>query len=495
MIKLSLLNFLNIFLLFIIINSDLEHDNIVHEPNIAVIPFKTFYPPWYQEGIRPFKPKDFYNTIHYSSSYFDLEIGKIFKQRLSLFFTLDDYYFHLDDNFFNDEKSNNLLCHYSSNLSDSYEIIKTNDLYIANNKRYSFAKEYFKIYSDLYLNNYNLYKFNFHHSLKNLKNISYACGKIGLLYASEDLSINMADYNFINQIHKNIKNIETSWTFRYNLNINEGNNYDGLFIIGIESLEKNKNKNELITIYTKLTECGNILEWKFPIDELYIGNYFYEINNEEIKFDTDIEGFEIPKIFLDKLNEKYFDRYFTKKICESEMVAEYYKIIYCNSDKFMENDIEKFPKIIFYKYKIGFNFSFTGKELFFKKDKKYFFRMITNTKNIEKDFKVGRLFLKKYQVIFNSDEKSMSFYKLNNNKKNIYDNNNKNKNMKRKKIFINIISYFGIGLLFLGIGIFFGRRYCFIDKKRLANELEDDNYEYKSKKNALNNKAKLIEME
>ena len=389
--KFSLLYFLIFFLLFIIIKSDLDPDNITYEPKIAVIPFKTFYPPvstLYNEGINSFNAKEFYNTIHHSSSYLDLEIGKSFIQKLSLFFTLDDYYFHLDDNYFYDEKSNNLICHFSSNLSDSYEIIKTNDIYAANNKRYSFAKEYFKIYSDIYLNNYNLYKFNFHHFLNNSKNISYACGEIGLLYAPEDLSINLADYNFISQIHNNLENVDISWTFQYNSNIDEENNYEGLFVIGIESLEKNKNKNDLITVYTKLTECGNVLEWKFPIDELYIGNYSYEINNEEIKIDSDIEGFEIPKIFFDKLDIIFFNKYFSKKICEIEGVSEYYNIIYCYSDKYMGNDIEKFPEINFYKYKIGFNFSFTGKELFFEKDKKYFFRMIINLKNIENDFKL-----------------------------------------------------------------------------------------------------------
>ena len=116
--------------------------------------------------------------------------------------------------------------------------------------------------------------------------------------------------------------------------------------------------------------------------------------------------------------------------------------------------------------------------------------MIINLKSTEKDYKFGRLFLKKYQIIFNSDSKSMSFYKNNNNKNNIYEKNN----IKKKITFINVISYFFIGVLFLFIGIFFGRKYCFIDKKRLANELEDDNFEYKSKKDDIPKEKKLIEM-
>ena len=82
----------------------------------------------------------------------------------------------------------------------------------------------------------------------------------------------------------------------------------------------------------------------------------------------------------------------------------------------------------------------------------------------------------------------MLFFK-NNNKKNIFENNN----IKDKNVIINILSYLFIGLLFLFIGIFFGRKYCFKDKKKLANELEDD-YSYKSKKNDIKKESKLIEM-
>ena len=114
--------------------------------------------------------------------------------------------------------------------------------------------------------------------------------------------------------------------------------------------------------------------------------------------------------------------------------------------------------------------------------------MVANLKKTEKDFKFGRMFLKKYQIIFNSDTKSMSFYKNNFKRKNIYEGNNNN-----KRIFKTFISYFFIGILFLGLGIFFGRKFC-INKKRLANELEDDNYEYKSKKDEFKKEKKLIEM-
>ena len=180
-----------IILLFLLfkIKSNLKSNNITDNPNIAVIPFKTFYLPSNQEGSNTFGAKDYYNTIHYSLPYLEIDTGKNINQKLWLFFTSDNYYFNLDDRYFNNEETNNLICHYLRTLSNSYEIDNSKSLYYANNKKYDFAKEYFKIYSDIYLTKYNLYKMNFHHALDKFKNVSYACGEIGLLYASEDLNI------------------------------------------------------------------------------------------------------------------------------------------------------------------------------------------------------------------------------------------------------------------------------------------------------------------
>ena len=478
-----------IFLLsFLKIESLLNENNTINSPNIAVIPFKTFYPPINQNGNKPFGAKDYYNSIHYSSSYLEIETGKNDNnQKLNLFFILDDYSIDLDDNYFKEEKIQNLICNYSSNFSDSYEIDKTKNIHVANKAYSVYSREYFKIFSDINLVKHNKIKFNFFHSIDKIKNISYTCGKAGLLYASKELFGSYSEINLINQIHNNLSNVDVSWTFKFNLN---NDKYEGLFIMGIESLEKKENKNILIPIYTKLTGHGNILEWKFTIDELFIGNQIYEINDEEIKIDSNIEGFEVPKLFSEKLNEIFFNKYYSQKICENEIVTKSHKVISCYSDKFTENDLKNFPEINFYKFKIGYNFTFTWNDLFYKRDKKYFFKMINNIENKDIDFKVGRIFLKKYQVIFNSDAKSMSFYKNNNHKNILYEN----KYINNKNIFLSVLSYIFIGILFLGLGIFFGRKYCFINKKRYANELEDDNYVYKSKKDGIKKEQKLIEM-
>ena len=51
-----------------------------------------------------------------------------------------------------------------------------------------------------------------------------------------------------------------------------------------------------------------------------------------------------------------------------------------------------------------------------------------------------------------------------------------------------------IGILFLVCGLYFGRKFCNIRKKLYANELEDDNFVYESKKEKIKKERKLIEL-
>ena len=251
--------------------------------------------------------------------------------------------------------------------------------------------------------------------------------------------------NFINQIHSNLKNVDYSFTFKFEAN-NSEKNIDGLLIFGLESIEKNK-KNEIIPIYINKNKNGNY-EWRFGIDQITIDNQLYEFNNDhELMINTDIEGIEIPYSFYNKLNKLYFNNYYSSKICQSEIVNNFYIMISCKSDKFTIKDIENFPKISFLKFKIGYNFSFSGEELFYQMDNLYIFKIISFLERYKTDFKLGRIFLKKYQVIFNSDSNCLLFYK-NPNIKHI--NNIKIK----KNIVLLTISYIIIGILFLGIGIY-----------------------------------------
>ena len=122
--------------------------------------------------------------------------------------------------------------------------------------------------------------------------------------------------------------------------------------------------------------------------------------------------------------------------------------------------------------------------------------MVVNNQYGYNDIVFGKIFLKKYQVIINSDQKYISFYKNNSvdgSEKNEEINNNF-ANENKKYNFIYIIIFIFIGGLILVFGIFIGQRYCNKKRRIYANELEDNNYVYEagSSKNYSKNKEYML---
>ena len=410
------------------------------------------------------------------------------KQFISLFILIDEYIFYIDDNYFFDEKKKK-ICRYSTQLSTSYEKSPSNDKLSNNIKDSVYATDYIKIFSDITLNKFNLIKIEFRHAFDLTKNISFTCGKAGLLVPNNKLYINSGT-NFINQIHYKLDGVDYSFTFQFNessKNLDEMN--DGLLVIGIESVERNKNE-ELLHMYTKPNRYGASTLWRFGVDQITIGNQIFEFKDEEFVIKADIEGIEIPYSFYKDLNKIYFNNYFEKSICKYELVNDMFIVISCNSNLFTSKDIQNFPKINFLKHKFGFNFTFSGEELFYKKENNYYFKMPAYLDRYRIEFKLGRIFLKKYKIIFNSDSKSMYIYKP----KQIKNENDYKAKIHKTKSFLIVISYIFIGIIFLGAGLFFGRRFCSINRKIHANELEDNNYIYESKEKGIKKDQKLLEL-
>ena len=487
----------NINLIFILcFNINLIKTILDTNPKIAVLPFKTYRFP-NRANTEQFSSKDFMDIIHNSLIYLNIEISKDIKQDkltqeiesmlynnkqfLTLFLVIDNDDFYISDNYFVDEQKKK-NCHYSTFLSSSYEVI--NDPKMNNMKNSVMASDYIKIFNDKNIlnNNEKLIKIIFRHSYDKNKNISFACGCVGLLSPIDNSEI-IKKSNFINQIRDILGTTDYSFSIQYNQKDNLDDMDDGILIIGEESLERVNNPN-LIPIYAKPKGYNTKLQWEFDINKITVGNK--SIENIDEYFDTiikaSLDGIQIPYFFYQELNSIFFNKYYSNNICQNEITNNLYVIISCNSDLFTQKDIESFPEINFFKYNIGFNFTFTGKDLFTKKGDKYFFKMVIYYQNHFKSFYFGRLFLKKYKVIFNPEFKSMYFFE---NNKNI----NVMKNEVKKSSTMISLGFIFIGILFLIIGIFLGRRYCIKRRKLYANELEDDNYAYESKeKNKTENK-------
>jgi hypothetical protein len=313
-----------ILLVFITRISPKESNKTKLTPNIAVLPFKTFrIPNKNNEG--SFSSKDYFDIIHSSKIYLEIEIGQSIKNKtlskeeeskipnrkqfVPLFIIIDDINLYIDDNYFYDKQKKE-ICRYSTELSTSYKVNSSNKFSPNSLTKNIFASDYFKIFSNTLLNDYNMIKIDFKHFCDPSKNISFACGKVGLTVPKSNLYLN-SNINFIGQIHKAMENVDVSFIFDYNDNRNIEGSDEGLLIIGADSYEKNR--DNLISLYSTTNSFGSDLNWVFDIDKITIGDNFFEFNKEEFIIKTDIDGIEIPYSFYELLKRIYFNIYFQKK--------------------------------------------------------------------------------------------------------------------------------------------------------------------------------------
>ena len=102
---------------------------------------------------------------------------------------------------------------------------------------------------------------------------------------------------------------------------------------------------------------------------------------------------------------------------------------------------------------------------------------------------MGRFFLKKYPIIFNPESKSMVFYKktkIEEEYKNITND---------KSIFSSLLfKFIIISILFLIVGVFLGRKFCLMRKRKYAQELIENNGELELETKINTKENKLIDI-
>jgi hypothetical protein len=299
-------------------------------------------------------------------------------------------------------------------------------------------------------------------------NISTICGNIGLSYLRRE----SVDYNFIAQLYRKFNLSEYSFIFNYT------NDDEGIFTLGNmphNYLQEKYSIDNLVYIYSI-----NLKEPMINIIEIIMERNGFNMEiydqNLKIKINPDIEGFEFPEKYFIKIEEIIFNNYYKNSICHKEVYKRIYDIVWCESGdtKFNEKEIKSFPNITFYLEKINnFSLSFNGKDLFYYKDNKYFFKIVSNA--LGDNINLGRILLKKYLTVFNQDKKQIYFYK----------NIEKNKENKETNIIQNntgkfaiIISCIICAVIFFALGIYLGHKFW---KKRNKKAYElNDGYDYTS---------------
>ena len=270
------------------------------------------------------------------------------------------------------------------------------------------------------------------------------------------------------------KNVINSYIFfmQFN-NLNEGN----FFIGNLPEEIMNFDKEFFRT--TKVINQNNYLFWGIQFDNI-------SMNNEKIKdSNTVFFSYEFGLISATKMSEEIIAKNLfnlnnnNNKNCfmeeftiNEELFGEVkYNSYYCD----LSANISNFPPLEFYNKDLNYTFKFDHNDLFVKNNNRFQFLIIFEQYEKNNRWKFGRVFFKKFLMVFDYDKKQIGFY-VKEGKSKIKNNNN--------KINIIIIIFIILILILLVYNFFFRKN----TRKIKANELED-NYEYKSEKE---NYSKLV---
>ena len=273
------------------------------------------------------------------------------------------------------------------------------------------------------------------------------------------------------------------------------NNFDGYIILGsgdYKYLKDIKNITEDDIQHTYSSYALGSLEWTVNFQPIY---FYYSQDNKttmdfdysNIAFNFDIKYYFATKQYFDLIKKYFFNEYISKGICKINSLNEFYlkyKYITCDKKNFNEEK-KKFPTLYMKSSAFNNTFELTYEDLFMEvNNDKILFLMFYDPWS-PTSFKFGQNFMIKYDFIFRVDEKDIGFinYAI---KENPNDGGKKPENTDNKKrniIWIVVLSVLLAGII---IGIFVGKKIWDNKRKKRANELTDDDYEYDAKKETIN---------
>ena len=345
---------------------------------------------------------------------------------------------------------------------------------------------------------------------------SQLCGRLGMGYSK------FTQLHFISQLKKKkgINNYLMTLQF-----LEDGKGY---LILGGYPHEYETNSkydsNNLVTINTG--SKGNII---LPWSLSFIRTYLKTDETNEILVQKYALCYIVFNFGLIKGTEKYknlileyfFQDLINKNICKMEQTEKtifdrkassinsdgIFTIFTCNKKLLSNNYIKKFPTFKLKHDNFGYIFELTFEDLFKEINDKYYFLIIfPEEQSLQWIF--GIPFLKKYQFIYDYDSYTISYYpnykekKLIEEKENNQNSpNSQNLQNKNSSIIMNhnnstninfnylIPIIIILSILLILIGFLIGRK-IYEKRKRKANELKDDDYEYFSYDNNNSNDDK-----
>ncbi len=337
-------------------------------------------------------------------------------------------------------------------------------IYSNKSKTYNFVEKCLVPFS------YHHFYFNFYYAKENFynKNNTFESFNFNFLYESSNngtmengiLGFEKPTFND----SKNFKYLlkESNFIDQYIYKIKFLNENSGEIYIGSNSSEISDN-----FISIPIEYIYNIMYLKF--DKIIYDNITE--NEPQIIIDYNLRGISVNKNYYNYIYELFFSSLINNKKCDLNYNNNTdNKYIYFVCDK--DIDIKNFTSLNIIIKKMNYSFVLNNSDLFQDyQNKKYC--LIFHDLMYPLKWRFGQVFFQKYEFSINEDSKNAFYYIINNQTK---DNTKDNKDYFFK---ILLIIFFLIIIILTIIIIYMIKNK---PRKRRANELEDDNYEYKSKK-------------
>ena len=213
------------------------------------------------------------------------------------------------------------------------------------------------------------------------------------------------------------------------------------------------------------------IHWVIEVDNVYFG-FGKFVNFTYCLFDVQNGMILADGYFKEIVDDKFFGEEFKKGNCQFEIIDDYI-YYYCNKKANLKN----FYDVKFYSHDYNYTFVFTKDDLFYTyENTKYFLIYFPNSKESKSNnWILGKVFLKKYLFVFNSDSKTIGFYK---------EENNLNKIKNKNSILLVILICISIVLL---ISLNYIIIFCLKkERKKKAFELNEE-YVYQLAENIKSN--------
>lgn len=419
--------------------------------------------------------------------------------QIPLAFESNDFYIaDLPKNDYESDRFNDLMF-YNATSSSTYKGDEDDEHY------YSYQGDLFEVatyQSDKFYFNNKEYDINFYVPISYSEVNSGGIGMLLLPYTDSSDSTPDRERTFYEKLRKVGLVKEYYWSIFYNSQ-KTTKEEEGFLLLGALPHEIKSDLGYFKQGYfsdkyektVNIAEAGQALKFSFDMDSLYA----YEGNNKNKKiedFSSKLSSYK--KIELDyhsggviapgnlrSFYHRVFEAYFSKGECFNETITKRsVTFYYCKNNKETISKIKSsFPGINFISNDLNYSFTLDSEDLFLE-EKGYVFCLLyfsSSSTSYSSRWMMGKPFLRKYPFTVNIDEKYFSFYyDTDLNKPPSNEGNNSGEGISSTSLWI-IVCCTVIIISVLSFLIF---RFCLYEKyfkKKRANELDDDDYDYTAK--------------